>query len=259
MKALLVVPVLAAAIFAGTAQAGSSQVERDVVGSGRPASGAFTERLNFRLQAKHSQALWGSTFLDGLVDGLSGWPLTTVLEDDPSEWYTLFGLDPSTVGGFVCITDADPANWCYHRVFLGPIPTTTFISWLNYNQSPTYWDAAVAIMVVTHEATHYRLFSADEGRVNACALQEFPGVITQYFQIAPTTTKTVPVKKTVWRWKWAWVHRHGKRVKVRKHVRHVVTRYEQRTFQNPDYVNLIAASIAFYRSQPPPYNTGTCY
>jgi hypothetical protein len=249
--------LLATLLFAATAQAGTTQREFNVAGMARPATGLLAEHLKTRPAGKRSHALYSSTFLDGVVSGISGWNLTTVMENDSFEWAALFGADADVLG-FVCITVVDPNDPCYRRVFVGPSPTVTFINWFN-NQAPTYIDAAIAIMTITHEANHYRLYSADEGRVNACALQQFPSVLSTYFQILPTTTKTVPVKKVVWRKKWVWVHRNGRRVHVRKRVRRVIVIYVQKTIQNPDYVNLIAAAEAFYRSQPPPYSTGTCY
>jgi hypothetical protein len=258
MRVLLMAFVVIA-LSATSATAGTRHPEANIAGSLQP-RGVFAEHVktHVHVRGKRFQAQWTSTFVDSLESGISGWPLTGVLEDDPAEWYAYFGLDLS-VFGFVCITEVEPSAWCYHRVFLGPIPTQIYLNWFNNNVAPTYIQAAALIMTMVHEANHYRLVSADEGRVNACALQQFPGVLGQYFQIYPTISKTVPVKKTVWKWKWVWVHRHGKRVKVRRHVRRVVTTYVQRTFQNPDYVNLVGASIAFYQSQPPPYNTGTCY
>jgi hypothetical protein len=258
MRGRIVLGVLVSALLllAATAQAGTNRAEGDVAGS-RPTSGLYTHDIKTPLRGKRFQSLYSSTFLDSVEYGISGWTLSTVLEDDPVEWASVFGVD-SNVLGFVCITDVDPNHWCYHRVFIGPVPTVTFLAWFN-NQPVTYWDAAAAVMTVTHESLHYRLYSADEGRVNACALQQFPTVISTYFGFSPTITKTVPVKKVKWKWKWVWARKHGKRVKVRKRVRRVVTVYVQKTFANPDYTNLVGAAQAFYRSQPPPYNTGTCY
>jgi hypothetical protein len=90
-------------------------------------------------------------------------------------------------------------------------------------------------------------------------LQQFPGVIDKYFGIHPTVTKTVAVKRSVWRKTRVRVRRRGRWVRVVKRVRHVVTVHVQRTAPNPDYVNLVQASQAFYASQPPPYNSGTCF
>jgi hypothetical protein len=124
---------------------------------------------------------------------------------------------------------------------------------------PTYWDAAVAIMTVTHESNHYKLFSGDEGRVNTCALQQFPSVIDTYFNIHPTITRTVAVRTTVLVKKRIWVRRHGRRVRVTRRVRSFRVVYRQQTVPNPDYVLLVQAAQQFYASQPPPYNSGTCW
>jgi hypothetical protein len=248
---------LIALVLAGAAWTGTNRLgERNVAGSARPAK-VFALHVHARLAGKRFQALYGSTFLDGIAGGIAGLPLTTVMENDPVEWASLYGRGP-TVLGFVCISDTDPNDWCYHRVFLGPTPTATFVAWLG-GQTPTYWDAAVAIMTVTHEATHYQKASTDEGRVNACALQKFPGVLDRYFQIHPTVTKTVAVRKQVWRTKRVRVRRLGRWVWVVRRVRQVVVLHVQRTVPNPDYVNLVQAAQLFYASQPPPYSTGICF
>jgi hypothetical protein len=255
MKVLLLA-LLASAIFAGVAQAGTPQLQEDVVGSGRP-TGASAQYVQTRIPGKSFHTLYGSSFLDSLASGVSGWGLTTALEDDPVEWAYLFGMD-TNVAGFVRLLATSPTDPYYHRIFLGPVPTVTFLKWFG-KQPVTYYEAAVALMTVVHEADHYRLFSADEGRVNACALQEFPSVLQTYFQVSPTTTTTAAVKKVVWRKKWAWAHRHGRRVRVKKRVRRVVVTYVQQTVENPEFSNFVQAAQQFYASQPPPYNTGTCW
>lgn len=251
-----VVALVATLVLAGAAQAGTSHLQSNVAGKARP-SGTSTLHVRTKLRVKGAQSLYTSTFLDTVADGVSGWPLQTLLEDDPVEWAYSFGVDANVLG-FVCITVQDPNDFCYHRVFLGPVPTVTFMHWFN-GQAPTYYDAAVAVMTITHESKHYGLQSADEGRVNACALQAFPSVIDTYFQIHPTITQTVTKKKVVWKKKRVRVRRHGRWIWKVKRVKHVVTVQVQQTVQNPDYVNLVSAAQQFYASQPPPYNTGTCY
>jgi hypothetical protein len=255
---LATVALLATLAIAGSAQAGSMNSEKQVAGTSHPTA-ATAKHVRTRLSRKGFQtfALYRSTFLDSVADGISGWPLSTHSENDPAEWAFLFGLDVNTLG-FTCITIFDPADWCYHAIFLGPIPTLTFISWFS-GQSPTYLDAAIAIMTLTHEANHYKLYSKDEGRVNACALQQFPSVIDTYFQIHPTITQTVAVRKVVWRTKKVWVRRHGRRVRIAKRVRTVKVVYVQQTTPNPDYTSLLQAAQQFYLSQPAPYSTGTCW
>jgi hypothetical protein len=250
---VLSITLLAMLVLAGAAQ--PTRVESSVAGRARP-TGKAGLRVRARLAGKGFQTLYSSTFLDGVADGISGRPLSTVLEDDPAEW-TQFGVGVNVLG-FVCIMDADSNDWCYHRVFLGPPVARTFTDWLN-GQAPSYYDAAVAIMSITHESTHYQLLSADEGRVNACALRQFPGVIDRYFGIHPTVTKTVAVKRVVWRKKRVRARRHGRWVRIVKRVPHVITAYEQRTVQNADYADLVQAAQQFYASQPPPYSTGTCW
>lgn len=250
--------LLATLVVAGTGQAGRVQSQPNVTGRGHP-NAATAKPFRARLPTKNVQrfSLYTSSFLTGVVDGISGLPLGVVLEDDPAEWASSFGVDKNVLG-FVCIDVPDPNHWCYHRVFLGPAPSKTFSS-LSTGGAPTYWDIAVAIMTVTHEANHYKLFSGDEGRVNACALQQFPSVIDAYFNIHPTITTRVAVRKVSWVKKRVWVRRHGRRARVARRVRSYRVVYEPRTVPNPGYALLVQASQQFYASQPPPYNSGTCW
>jgi hypothetical protein len=239
--------------LAGTAQASATTRQSNVTGDARPAA-AWSNHLPARLTPF---TFYSSSGLATVANGISGWSLPVYLEDNPADWAYYFGLS-TLEAGFVCIYQTDPANFCYHDIFLGPVPTATFISWSN-GISPSYWDAAVAIMTLTHEATHYKLFSSDEGRVNACALQEFPAVVDTYFGIHPTVTQTVAVNKTVYRTKKVWVRRNGRRVRITRRVRSVKVVYVEKSVANPVYATLIGAAQAFYNSQPPPYNSGTCY
>jgi hypothetical protein len=250
--------LLATLAVAGTAQAGTIRSQTNVAGHGR-SNATIAAHVQARLSTRsfHPFSLSTSSFLTSVVDGISGWPLTVSLEDDPAEWVDPFGMDTNVLG-FVCVYVADPNDWCYRRVFVGPVPTHTFTSWSS-GQLPTYWDAAVAIMTVTHESNHYKLFSGDEGRVNTCALQQFPSVIDTYFNIHPTITRTVAVRTTVLVKKRIWVRRHGRRVRVTRRVRSFRVVYRQQTVPNPDYVLLVQAAQQFYASQPPPYNSGTCW
>jgi hypothetical protein len=252
-----VATVVAALALVGAAQATTFGSQVNVAGVGRP-SAATRQHVRTRLPLRaQTFALYTSSSLSALADGISGWPLTVDFEDDPAEWAYYFGA-PADVLGFACIYQTDPYDLCYHRIFIGPAPTVTFINWFN-GLAPTYSDAAVAIMTLTHEAMHYKLFSADEGRVNACALQEFPSVIDTYFGIHPTVTTMVPVKIVVWKTKRVWVWRHGRRVRIAKRVKVVKVVNQERIVSNPDYVNLVLAAKQFHDSQPPPYNSTYCW
>jgi hypothetical protein len=121
----------------------------------------------------------------------------------------------------------------------------------------------MAILTLTHEAYHQRLYSGDESRVNACALRDFGSTIQSQFAISPTVEQTVttPVVSTHRVRQTAWRIVKGKR--VRRYVYRLVsqTTYRNDTVvsDNPTYTDLVGAAEAFVASQPPPYNSGTCF
>lgn len=211
-----------------------------------------------------TRQLWYSDHYNAVATAIAGVPLIADGEDDYAEWSLLLAQDdPVAVLGFTAIYTS-PDSLLYHRIFLAPPVWSTLEAIDSAGiDSVAAADAAEAIMTLTHEAFHQRLFSADESRVNACALQYFPWVIETQFAVPATidqtvstpTTSLVSVKRIV-------------RVRVRgKLTRRVVYRTVRRiayvdtveTITNPTHDLLVAASRAFYDAQPPPYNTGTCY
>ncbi len=197
--------------------------------------------------------------LDAVASDVAGFPVTVNGEDDPAAWQTTLvtrGDDPRA-DAFTNI--AQPV------IYLGPYDWTALAAietaGLTHDDYGPNVEAS-AILALIHEATHQRLQSLDEGRVNACALAMFPDVIVRDFDIAPTVTQAQV--RTV---------KHAQRVKVRQrvkvHGRFVYrTRYVTRTITthvtttatvaNPDYTALVTEAQIVYGEQPPPYSTGTC-
>jgi hypothetical protein len=50
---------------------------------------------------------------------------------------------------------------------------------------------ALALLVLDHESQHQKLYSRDEGRVNACALNDIPRLLSTKFNVEETTQGTV--------------------------------------------------------------------
>jgi hypothetical protein len=211
-----------------------------------------------------SKQLWHSTRYDTIASTLAGFPIVAAGEDDYNEWGSfLNGEDPYAVLGFtyVYVPSSSPL---YHVIFLAPRIWST-LGQIDSGgiDSVTRADAAMAILTLTHEAYHQRLYSGDESRVNACSLRDFGSTIQGQFGVSPTVEETVTtpvvtyhkVRKAVW-----------KTVKGKRVRRYVYRLVPQTTYRddvvvsdNPTYGELIGAAQTFVASQPPPYNTGTCY
>ena len=224
-RLILVVAAVAALAFAGSAQA-AYKTDPKVDAIGRNISGIY----------------------DVFVVGNDSW----------SFWAWDTGVkDPSAVTGFVDIS-APRSSVRYHNIYISPAYWPALLgAALNgaensgYDRSTT----AKAILTLTHEAYHYRLFSGDESRVNACVLKLFPDVLTAEFGVYPTVTteRSVPSQVRV-------------RYRVRSHNRWVyryrlktVWRNVSNTSPNPVFQEFVADAQYFYSHQPPPYNSGTCY
>jgi hypothetical protein len=227
-KLLVLLAATAALVFAGTAQAGPIfNVNPRVDAIGRDISGIY----------------------DMFVVGIDGW----------NAWaYVSKANDPSAVMGFVNIY-APRSSDRYHNIYISPAYWPALLgATLNGPANSGYdrYTTAKAIFTLTHEAYHYRLFSGDEGRVNACALQAFPGVLTREFGVQPTVTtsgvirKKVPAQYRV-RYHHRWVYRYRWKT---------VWRTVTKTSPNPVFQEFVADVQDFYTNhQSPPYNTGTCY
>jgi hypothetical protein len=277
MKLVIKIAVVTGAIVAALAAATTaSAADRDVA---KPDS------------VPTSKSLWRTGIYDPIAQDISGYAdMQADLEDDGNEWATFLPGETckECVLGFT-YPFVSPTSAVYHRFYLSPpvvlalagtvpITATTPITpiWTrlqNGTQDP--YKAAVAIMSFIHESYHNRLYSGDEGFVNACALRDFGYWLSKDFQIPQTTTTTVmvPQQQTT-----------TKRVPYYARVKHQkrltsgtvktwytrVLRYktvtttvsmrvpQQQTNPNPTWTTLVADAQSFYQSQPYPYNAGTC-
>jgi hypothetical protein len=211
-----------------------------------------------------SKQLWNSDHYNAVASTLAGFPISADGEDDYAEWSALLeGDDPDAVLGFTMVY-APPSSPLYHHIFLAPVV------WSTLNQiassgidSVSPADSAEAILTLTHEAYHQRLHSGDESRVNACALRDFGSVIENEFGVPALVEQSVTtpvvtqhrVRRAVWR------KVQGKRVRryVYRLVRETTYRDDTAQVANPTYDALVSAAQSFVASQPPPYNSGTCY
>jgi hypothetical protein len=203
-----------------------------------------------------SKQLVSSPRVDQIATAVAGMSLEVLGDDDWGEWADLTYPDDPRIMGFVSIYDS-PSSPFYHRVLVSPgYWAALYGAALNgpersgFDRSTT----ALAIFTLTHEAYHFRLLSADEGLVNACALRAFPDVLTTRFGLSPTATRKE--KRSV-------------RVRVRERVkvgRRRMIRYRWKishrevttTVPNPAYTELVADVEDFYRRQPPSYNSSAC-
>lgn len=213
--------------------------------------------------------IWHVTTYDTLVSGIAGYPLTIEVSDDDGEWMAINGGDG--VLGFTAPGATERSSiynpwdakryWTYRRIWLAPRVWRSLqdIQANSFRPSMDYYGAAIALMTLDHEAQHWRLMSGDEGRVNACALADLPRLLSSSFGVPATVqqTETLPQDRQV---------QQRYRVKIRGHWRWR-TRWVWKTFYvdqlqtvpNPVYSNVVTAAQTFYRSQPYPYNAGTCW
>lgn len=219
-----------------------------------------------------SKTIWHETDYDTVVSNVAGYPLTIETSDNDSEWLSI-SLAISGSDGVIGFTDpnATPRStlynpwdakryWTYRRVWLAPEIWRSLqdIRSNGFRDSMDFSGAAMALMTLDHEAQHWRLWSSDEGRVNACALADMPRLLTSVLGVPATVqrTVTVPQNRQVQQRYKVKVHGHW-----RWRSRYVWKTFyvdQQQTQNNPIYWNLITDAQAFYRSQPYPYNAGTC-
>lgn len=216
--------------------------------------------------------LWHVPQLDTIGQQLSGYPDMEVLgDDDPYEWGQNLGLLGTTAAagdivGYARIL-ALPSWYGYHEVFIGPQYWPSLVKAVSGDWSDLY-NEAFSVLTLIHESYHYRLFSLDEGRVNACALRDFPAVLSDDFGVSATVTQAsqvehdVPVYKTVKRVVYATVRgkrvRRARLVRVRSGVKVTYTAGAPVVVPNPVYAALVGDAQIEYSQQPPPYSTGTC-
>jgi hypothetical protein len=240
--------------------------------------------------AAASKNLWYGTY-DPIAQDISGYAdMRALLEDDGNEWATLLPGETCNecVLGFT-YAFAPSTSALYHLIFFAPKVTLALAGTLpltettpitpiwtrlqNGTQDP--YQAAIAIMAFIHESYHNRLYSSDEGFVNACTLRDFGYWLSRDFQIPQTITSTVMVPQQQMQTKQVPYYarvKHQKRLKngrVKTWYTQVL-RYktvtttvtvkvpQQQTNPNPTWTTLVADAQAFYQSQPYPYNVGTC-
>lgn len=205
--------------------------------------------------------------LDPVATDVAGFPLQVNASDNVTEWNEINGEPangPFTVAGFTAPFVA-PGDKLYDP-YDGLSYDDYRVIWLspdNYNilrnGTNDPYQLAEALLTLDHESMHQRLQSADENRVNACALQDIPRLLTTDFAIQPTITRTtsVPVRTRV-RIRYR-AHQHGRWVFRHKYVTRTNYVSETQTVPNPTFTSIVTAATAVYRNQPPSYNTGTCY
>ena len=249
--------------FAPTAQATSASYNV-MAGKAKPLASTMP------LAGTAQRSLYYDARINLIGSQITRYPDTQVLgETDPALWAQyVYPNDPNGVIGF-SYAFAPSGDWRYHRIYLDPT------IWASLEQiehsgiaSLAAWSAAVAIMTLTHEAFHLRLYSGDERAVNACALKYFPSVLQVQFGVQPAITQTTYASSTEYkrtrhtRWVWVGKSQTPSRHRVRK-VSYTSDPIAARTattvtVDNPTYATLVAASAQFYASQPPPYNAGYC-
>jgi len=149
-----------------------------------------------------AKQLWYDPNVDAVASDIAGTAVNVHGEDDLNEWGSFVTPDdPNTVLGFTFPFEPS-SSVLFHQIFIAPVLWPALRGAVDsgpLSSGSNIYTTAVAIFDVTHEALHIRLVSGDENRVNACALQIFPAVLTRDFHISATDTKktTVPVTKTV--------------------------------------------------------------
>ena len=204
--------------------------------------------------------LWYHPRVDQIGSDIAGVSVRVNGEDDWTEWASFVSPDdPYAVLGFT-FAFAPATSILYHQILVNPDMWRPLLAFAQ-SSSLTVADytTAKSILTLTHEAFHHRLYSSDEGRVNACALKAFPDVLTREFGVAPTvTTATTEQVQTRVRVKYR-VRSHGRWV-VRYRWKVRVTYHEVlSTSSNPVFDVLVADAKDFYARQPAAYNTGTCW
>jgi hypothetical protein len=208
------------------------------------------------------KALWYDPKVDAVASDIAGVSVRVDGEDDWTEWAGFVAPeDPYAILGFTFPFEP-PSSVLYHRIFITPDlwPTLSGAVETGIATSADLYKTGVAIFTMTHEAFHIRLVSGDEGRVNACALKAFPGVLQRDFGLAPTTTQTTstPVTKRVRVKRRVWIRGHW--VFRYRWVTKLTYQTTTTTGPNTTYDTLVADVQDFYTNhQPPPYNTGTCW
>lgn len=229
-----------------------------------------------------TKTVWLGQQYTPLVQQMSGVADEQInLEDDAAEWQTVTqSADSADILGFTCFSDVTPGDWCYHRIYVGPIVTQQLYGTAPLSTSGTYtpvWTrlqdgtedpslGAMAILTLIHESYHNRLQSGDESLVNACALRDFGYWLSSAFHVPATVAKTTYLhSREAYRKRIRLSHHRRVGGRMRTWYTHTwKARYRTVTVPqtvespNPLYTTLVSDAQTFYNSQPPPYNSGTC-
>jgi hypothetical protein len=256
---------LIAGAVATTASAASSAPR--VLGQGRAAAdfavAAVSPPSTGASVLPFDKQVWHLPNLDPIVSEVAGVPLQVNFSDNQAEWNYLAGGEG--VLGWTCIT-CSPSQTLYNP-FDGGQYYVYRTAWfapeihdiLSNLSAFSYKDVGMAFLTLDHEGMHWRLFSRDEGHVNACALKDLPRFLTTDFGIPATTAQTVSVPQQYRVKVRYWAKVHGRRVARYRYVSK--TRYvdQQQTVTNPLITNIVNGAAQFMREdQPYPYNAGTC-
>jgi len=227
------------------------------------ASAAASPPLTAGAAPRVPKQVWHLPNLDPIVSEVAGVPLSVNFSDSQAEWDYLAGDDG--VLGFTCITCSpytakyNPYDgyryYMYRTVWFAP----EIHNILSNPSAYSYKDIGMAFLTLDHEGMHWRLFSRDEGHVNACAFKDLPRFLTVDYGIPATTVQTVSVPQQYRVTVRYWAKVHGRRVARYRYV--WKTRYvdQQRTVTNPLITNIVNGAAQFMREdQPYPYNAGTC-
>jgi hypothetical protein len=208
------------------------------------------------------KTIWHLSNLDPVVSEVAGVPLHVNHSDNQAEWNYI--ADGDGVLGFTCITCSpyatqyNPFDGGYYSMYRTVWFAPEIRDILSNLSARSYYDIGKAFLTIDHEGMHWRLFSGDEARVNACALKDLPRFLTVDMGVPATTTQTVSVPQQ---------YRVRARYRAKVHGRYVWryryvwrTRYidQQQTATNPLITNVVNGATAFFHDQPYPYNAGTC-
>jgi hypothetical protein len=224
-----------------------------------------------------SNAFWRWDRIDAISVDVSGFgDMHVAFDDNADEWATILGPNSVNVLGFMSFYYPT----AFHRIFIGPRVYQAFVAYFTAGSTPTgnEYEFSIALMTLIHESFHWRLNSADESTVNACALKWFGYYLIRDFNIQQTIeqqgTEEVPVETTTEvpvvhvrivqkrvKVNGEWVTR-PKRITTTTYRTETTTSYETRvvvtTVPNPLYTLILTDAATFYAQQPPPYNAGTC-
>jgi hypothetical protein len=207
--------------------------------------------------------VWHLPNLDPIVSEVAGIPLQVNFSDNQAEWDYLAG--GQGVLGWTCITCSpyaaqyNPFDGYRYNVYRTVWFAPEIHNILSNLSAYSYKDQGMAFLTLDHEGMHWRLFSRDEGHVNACAFNDLPRFLTSDLGIPATTVQTVSVPQQYRVQIRYWAKVHGRRVARYHYV--WKTRYidQQQTVTNPLITNIVNGAAQFMREdQPYPYNAGTC-